>query len=66
MPRQARVRIRAQLIDLDTQEVLATRTFEQTETAPSDNPYGGVVAINAALARLIDEIVTFAVEATRN
>lgn len=65
-PSQARVRIRAQLIDLESQEIVATRTFEEVESAQSDDPYGGVVAINAALSRMIDDIVAFTVETTRN
>jgi cholesterol transport system auxiliary component len=65
-PSQARVRMRVQIIDLDTQEVLGTRIFDETEPAPSENPYGGVTAMNLALGRVIDQIVTFTAEAAQN
>ena len=40
---------------------LATRTFEETENAASDDAYGGVAAANLALQRLLEQIVSFAV-----
>jgi hypothetical protein len=38
---------------------LATRIFEAEVPAPADDPYGGVVAINRALARLLPDIAGF-------
>jgi len=58
-PSRARVSLRAQLVDLESREVLATRTFEAVRPATSDDPYGGVVAINQALGELLDELVEF-------
>jgi cholesterol transport system auxiliary component len=58
-PSHARVSLRAQLIDLENRDVLATRTFEAVQAAPSEDPYGGVVAINQALEQLLDQLVRF-------
>ena len=41
--------------------VLATRLFEATESAPSDDPYGGVTAANVALQRILEQVVDFCI-----
>lgn len=51
--------------DPGTGSLLATRTFEATEPAPSEDAPGGVVAINRALARLLPEISAFAADQAR-
>lgn len=58
-PSRVRVSLRAQLVDLNNRNVLATRTFERVQAAPSEDPYGGVVAINQALEQLLDQLVHF-------
>jgi cholesterol transport system auxiliary component len=58
-PSQVRFTIRARLIDLTKRRVLASSAFEAVEAAPSDDPYGGVVAANRAVARVLDEIATW-------
>jgi cholesterol transport system auxiliary component len=63
-PSVARVAIRAQLVDLASRRVLATRVLEAKETAPSDDPYGGVVALNQALARVLADLSAFAARAS--
>ncbi|HZD39378.1 MAG TPA: ABC-type transport auxiliary lipoprotein family protein [Terriglobales bacterium] len=55
-PSLVRLALRAQLIDVRKQTVLGTRNFEAIEIAPSDDPYGGVVAANLATAKLITEL----------
>ena len=55
-PSRIRLALRVQLIETKTQSVLATRSFELFETAPSDDPYGGVIAANHATAKLITEM----------
>ena len=52
-PSRIRLALRAQIIETKMQSVLATRYFELFEAAPSDDPYGGVIAANQASAKLI-------------
>jgi cholesterol transport system auxiliary component len=55
-PSRVRFALRARLVDLAARRVLATRAFEAVEEAPSDDPYGGVVAANRAAARVLGEL----------
>ena len=61
-PSQARVELRVQLVEPDRRRILATRVFADTQPAPSDDPYGGVVAVNRVLSRLLPQIADFAAE----
>ena len=61
-PSRARITLRAQLVDSASRRVLATREFDAAEPAPSDDAYGGVLAANQALERLLRQIVDFAAE----
>ena len=54
-----RVALRAQVVDLASRRVVATETFEAVEPAVSGDPYGGVVAINRALERVLGELTAF-------
>lgn len=58
-PSRIELALHAQLIDLRDGRVLAAQDFALTEDAPSDDPYGGVVATNRALARLLGELAAF-------
>ena len=62
-PSRVRLTLRAQLIDTDARRVLAAAEFDETEAAPSDDPYGGVIAANRALARLLERLTQFCAEA---
>jgi cholesterol transport system auxiliary component len=65
-PSQGSVALTVSLFDLADGGLLATRVFEASEPAPSDDAQGGVIAINRALARLLPEISAFAADqATR-
>ena len=55
-PSQTRFALRAQLVDVAERRVVATEEFEAVERAPSDGPYGGVVAANHAVARVLDDL----------
>ena len=55
-PSQVRVTVRVQLLDLKGSSVVGTRLFEAVERAPSDDAYGGVLAANQAVGRLLDDI----------
>lgn len=59
MPSRVRFTLRVQLIDVAAKRVLATREFDVTENASSEDPYGGVVASNRAVSRVLDEVKAF-------
>jgi len=65
-PSQVRFTLRARLLDVAQRSVMASAAFEAVEAAPSDDPYGGVIAANRAVARVLDEVATWCGEtATR-
>lgn len=60
-PSQIEFALRVQTIDVRNKRLLATRLFEATESAPSDDPCGGVTAANAALQRILEQVVDFCI-----
>jgi cholesterol transport system auxiliary component len=58
-PSRARIVLRAQLIDVRERRVRATRQFEEMEAATTETPYGGVVAANRALERVLSQLAEF-------
>ncbi len=60
-PSSVQITLRAQLTDVRSHRVLATKLFDQAENAPSDNAYGGVIAANRALQRILDQLSEFCV-----
>jgi cholesterol transport system auxiliary component len=58
-PSQVRFTLRARLLDLVEHRLLASSAFEAVEAAPSDDPYGGVIAANRAVARVLGEVATW-------
>ncbi|MDP2784444.1 MAG: ABC-type transport auxiliary lipoprotein family protein, partial [Sulfurimicrobium sp.] len=58
-PSRVHFTLRVQLIDVAARKVLATREFDVTENAPSEDPYGGVLASNRAVSRVLDEVSAF-------
>jgi cholesterol transport system auxiliary component len=63
-PSQGRVAVRAQLVDVARDRILGTRTFEAAVPAPSDDPYGGIKAINQAVDQILGEITSFCIQHT--
>ena len=61
-PSQIHLVVRAQLLDMDARSVLATRVFEITENARSEDAEGGMLATNRAIARLLKAITKFVKE----
>ena len=59
-PSRVRFALRAQLVEVAARRLVAARELEAVEEAPSDDPYGGVVAANRALARLLRELAEWA------
>lgn len=60
-PSRADVAVHVQLLDVRSRRVLSTRTFDATEDAASDDAYGGVVALNRAIARVLAQISAFTI-----
>lgn len=58
-PSRVRLTARAQIIDTRANRVLATRTFNYYEAAATEDAYGGVIAMNTALGRMLADIVAF-------
>jgi cholesterol transport system auxiliary component len=63
-PSRVQLTLRAQLIDVRGQRVLAVKQFEESENAASDNAYGGVTAANRALQGVLDQLADFCVNAS--
>ena len=59
-PSRVQVSLQVRLVDPHGGQILATQVFSDAEPAPTDDPYGGVVAANRALARLLPQIADFA------
>lgn len=60
-PSRVQLTLRAQLIDVRGQQVLAVKQFDEVENAASDNAYGGVTAANRAVQRMLDQLADFCV-----
>lgn len=65
-PSVVRLMVRAQLINLNTRRVIATKVFNITQPAEADNPYGGVKATNKAVAKFLIELSQFCVGNTQH
>jgi len=64
-PSRVRLTVRAQLVDLKKQRVIALREIEEVEPAAADNAYAGVAAANRALQRALVRLVEFSIDALR-
>lgn len=58
-PSTVRLTLHAQLVEVATRRVLATREFDEIEQASTDDAYGGVIAANRALGRLLGRLAAF-------
>lgn len=58
-PSEMRITLRAWLIDLQRHQPLATQQFDISVPADSEDAYGGVVAANVAVQRLLDGLASF-------
>lgn len=63
LPSQVRFTLRAYLVESATRRVIATREFEATVPAPSENPQGGVAAANRAVKIVLERLAAFCTEA---
>ena len=64
-PSVMHISLRAQLVDLREQRVLATQVFDIREPAQTDDTYGGVQAANRATATLLQQLAGFCIEYAR-
>lgn len=60
-PSNFHVTLRVQLLDARQHQVIAIKNFDALEPVPSEDPYGGVIAANRAINRLLDEIANFVI-----
>ena len=65
-PSRVRFTLRATLVDEETHRVLATREFDQVQEAASEDPYGGVVAANRAVATALLALAAFTNDVARD
>lgn len=63
VPSRVRLRMRAQLVDTTTLQVLATREFEQLVLSASEDAPGGVAAAQAAALQLAGELARWCAQA---
>jgi cholesterol transport system auxiliary component len=61
-PPRVELSVRAQLVDLRSRRVLATAELAEVEPAPREDAYGGVIAANRALERLLARLVDFSAQ----
>ena len=59
-PSQVRLMARIKVVDLKSGHVLGTRVFEALEPAPSENANGAARAANAAVRKVLSQMVPFA------
>ena len=64
-PSKVRLTLGAQLVDVGTQRVIATEEFDETEDCATEDAYGGVLAANLALERLLARLAAFSAEHAR-
>jgi len=55
-PSRVELQLRAQLVDLASRRVLATRLFEVVQVSDSDDAPGGVIAANQAIASALAQL----------
>ena len=64
-PSRVRFTLRATLVDERTRRVLGWREIDSVVESASQDPYGGVVAANAAVQRALQELSAFCIETLR-
>ncbi len=63
-PDTIELKVRAQLTDVKNSRIIATRIFETTESTRSADAYGGVIAANLALQRILTQLTEFCLDVT--
>lgn len=65
-PSHVRFTLRAYLVNSKTRRIIASREFDASAPAASEDPHGGVVAANHAVQTVLDSLSDFCAEAARN
>jgi cholesterol transport system auxiliary component len=60
-PSRIQLTLRVQLIDVVGKRVIAVKLFDETENAASDDAYGGVIAANRVLQRVLVQLADFCI-----
>lgn len=60
-PSRVELTVGARLIDTGTRQVVASAEFDETESAATDDAYGGVRAANVAIERLLARLTAFCI-----
>lgn len=58
-PSRVQFTLRARLTDLQSRKIIAARAFDESEASASEDAYGGVVAANRALQRILSQLADF-------
>jgi cholesterol transport system auxiliary component len=64
-PSHVRLTLRAVLIDTATRKVVASREFDARVDAPTDDPYGGVIAAQQAANQVVADLASFCTASVR-
>lgn len=65
-PSRIQLVLRAQLTDVKNKRVIAVKLFDASENADSDDAYGGVIAANRALQRVLEQLADFCIVESGN
>lgn len=63
-PSRIQLTLRAQLIAVKDKRVIAAKLFDESENTESDDAYGGVIAANRALHRVLAQLAEFCLNAS--
>ena len=63
-PSRIQLVLRAQLIDVKDKRVIAIKLFDESENSATEDAYGGILATNRALQRVLAQLTDFCIEAT--
>jgi len=63
-PSRIQLVLRAQLIDVKDKRVIAVKQFDESENSATEDAYGGILATNRALQRVLSQLTVFCVDAS--
>ncbi len=63
-PSRVQITLKAQLTDVRSNRVLAVQRFDDTENSSTEDAYGGVIAANRLVQRMLGKLAEFCVEAS--
>ncbi|MDE2117456.1 MAG: membrane integrity-associated transporter subunit PqiC [Betaproteobacteria bacterium] len=63
-PSRVQLTLRAQLSDVRSKRVLGVKQFDEVQNAASDDAYGGVIAANQVMQRVLNHLTDFCLDAS--